>query len=50
MTLMTFDIAFELGMGGFIGGWAFGNQRLQYWNLKNLQPWLFDKKITFKIQ
>jgi hypothetical protein len=49
MTLMTCDIGFELGLRGFIGGWTFGNQILQYWNLKNLQPFLFDKKITFKI-
>jgi hypothetical protein len=50
MTLMTFDIGFELGLGSFIGGWAFGNQTLQYWNLKNLQPCPLDKKITLKIQ
>ncbi len=35
MTSTTFDIGFDLGLEGFIGGWAFGSQRLQYWNLRN---------------
>ncbi len=28
-------ISFDLSVEGFIGGWAFDNQILQYWNLTN---------------
>lgn len=34
-TMTTFDISFDIGLGGFIGGWTFVNERLQYWNSKN---------------
>jgi hypothetical protein len=27
---VTFDIGFDLGLRGFIGGWTFGNERLKY--------------------
>jgi hypothetical protein len=30
MTLTTFDIGFDVGSGGFIGGCTFGNEKLQY--------------------
>jgi len=34
MTSMTFNIGFDLGLRGFISGWAFGNERLKYWILE----------------
>jgi len=30
MTLTTFDIGFDLGLGGLINGWTFASERLQY--------------------
>ncbi len=32
---MTFDIGFDLYLGGFMSGKTFGNQRLKYSNLRN---------------
>jgi hypothetical protein len=31
MTSMPFDIGFDLGLWGFIGGWTFDNKKLQHW-------------------
>jgi hypothetical protein len=35
MISITFDIGFDLSLKSFIVGWAFDNQKLKYWNLKN---------------
>jgi hypothetical protein len=49
MTSMSFDINFDLGLWGFIGGWTFGNQdnyNNEILKINTMSIWPFDKTYT----